>query len=142
MDNSTVFKLIIALSIIVAVGVVSYAVVERISEKALHFALGGLGVLTVMLSVGGLFIAKDVIQAYLMQRTVAQDDMNDLKQMAMLSQMMGKQNINVKMPKQKDQQQLPSWVVLPGQGQDHGQRGQVFDGQFRDTTANEGVELE
>lgn len=140
METKTIIKLVIALAVLVAVGIGAWQVTNRMSERTLTLLVGGGTVLGIVLVVGILFIAKDVVQSYLMQRMIAQDDMNDLKQMAALKQLMGdgKSNINVKMPQQE---QIPQWAILP-QGQlpqrRNDQQGQVFDGSYRDTT----VELE
>jgi hypothetical protein len=136
MDSKTFFKVILALAVVVAVGVATHSVSQRLSDQALYLALGGGGVLAIVVSIGMLFIAKDAVQAYITQRLLAQDDYNDLKQMAMLSRLMGKSNVNVKLP---PQDQRGPWAVLPQGLQEQGQQRPAFDGEFRDTT---GVELE
>jgi hypothetical protein len=124
----TYIKLVVAIAVIGATLVGTYVVFNRISERALNLVLGATGVLVVVVVVGVLFIAKDLLQTYLIQRTVAQDDYNDLKQMAMIQRLMGKEKINVQLPEQ------PQWDV----GKPQELPEQVFSGEFRDTT----VELE
>jgi hypothetical protein len=139
MNTKSFLQLLLALAVLVASGVTTYTVLDRISDRALYLAIGGGSALVAVLLIGLLFIAKDAMQAYITQRLLAEDDYRDLKQMAMVSQLMGKpgkSNVNVKLPKQD---QAP-WAVLPQHAQQN-QPGPVFDGQFRDTTREE-VELE
>lgn len=138
MDNKAFLRLLLALVVIVTVGVVAHSVTKRLSDQALYLALGGGGVLAIVVSIGTLFIVKDAVQAYITRRLLAQDDYQDLKQMAMVSRLMGKSgSVNVKLP----QHEQSPWEVLPQRLTGEIAQGQrpAFDGEFRDTT---GVELE
>lgn len=136
MDNKDFFRVVLALAVIVVLGVFTWRVTDKMTERTLNLLLGGGSVLGIVLLVGVLFIAKDAIQAYTMRRFVADDDYRDIKQLAMVSRLMGKSNVNVKLPQQD---QRGPWAVLPQGIQEQGQQRPAFDGEFRDTT---GVELE
>ena len=137
-SNKTLVKVVLAGAVLVAIGVGVYAVINRLPDEDFRLILGGVGVLAVVASVGVLFIAKDLVQAYVMRRLLAQDDYNDLKQMAMVAKLMGGNrapNVNVKMPPGQPQM---LWPMLSPQAQ-----GQAdFDGTYRDTVVYDNVELE
>jgi hypothetical protein len=61
----TYIKLVVAIAVIGATLVGTYVVFNRISERALNLVLGATGVLVVVVVVGVLFIAKDLLQTYL-----------------------------------------------------------------------------
>ena len=105
MKTSTWIKLVVGLCTLVAVGVGVYVLLNRLDERILAYLVGGLFVLVVFVVVGGLLIGKDLVQAYLIRRTVAQDDLNDLKQMAFVLRMLGGlrgSNVNLRLPKVKE----------------------------------------
>ena len=138
MENKTFFRVVFALVVIVTMGVVAHSVTKRLSDQALYLALGGGGVLAIVVSIGTLFIVKDAVQAYITRRLLADDDYRDLKQLAMVSRLMGKSgNVNVKLP----QREQSPWAVLPQRmtGEIAQDQQPAFNGEFRDTT---GVELE
>ncbi|WP_296895895.1 hypothetical protein [Thiohalocapsa sp.] len=136
MENKTFFRVVFALVVIVTMGVVAHSVTKRLSDQALYLALGGGGVLAIVVSIGTLFIVKDAVQAYITRRLLADDDYRDLKQLAMVSRLMGKSgNVNLKLP----QREQAPWAVLPQSGENGPGQRPAFDGEFRDTT---GVELE
>ena len=126
----------LAVILAVMVGVGAHALVSRLSDQAVWVLVGGVGALLVVGGVGGLFIVKDLAQAYVMRRMMAQDDMADLKQMAMMSRMLGRTqtpNLNLKLP--AGQRQMPSpWQVVTPQ--------QMGFGGFRDTIIGDEVEIE
>ncbi|MBN1934130.1 MAG: hypothetical protein JW934_05675 [Anaerolineae bacterium] len=134
MKTSTWIKVVVSLGALVAVGVGVYVVLNRLDERMLAYLVGGLFVLVVFVVVGGLLIGKDLMQAYLIRRTVAQDDLNDLKQMAFVLRMLGGlrgSNVNLRLPKEQSAPQF----LLPGVwGGVQGQQPDVYDGQYRDTT--------
>jgi hypothetical protein len=131
---------VLAGAVLVAVGVGVYVVIDRLPDEDFRLLLGGMGVLAVVLAVGALFIAKDLVQAYIMRRLLAQDDYNDLKQMAMVTKLLGNRapNVNVRVPQREQPQVWP--MVLPPQRGALPQPG--FDGAYRDTIVYDEVELE
>lgn len=136
MRISTWVKLVLGLGTLVSIGVGTYVVFTRMDDQMIAYLVGGCCVLIVFVVVGGLLVGKDLVQAYIIRRTIAQDDMSDIKQMAFVMRMMGglrPPNVNVRVPKETPQQQflLPSvW----GEPQSQQQGPDVFDGQYRDTT--------
>ncbi len=138
MSKKTSFFAVLAGVMLVIAGVGTYAVIGRLSDQAVWVLVGGTGALFVVGGVGALFIVKDLAQAYVMRKFLAQDDMADLKQMAMLSRIMGTNRtppVNLRLP--PGQRAQPWQVVVPQQ------QGQPVDlGNFRDTIAGEAVEIE
>lgn len=127
----------LAAVVLVVVGVGTYAIIGRLSDQAVWVLVGGVGALVVVGGVGVLFIVKDLAQAYVMRRMLAQDDLNDLRQMAMLAKLMGSSktpNVNLRLP---TGQQVQPWSVIMPQ-----QEPTVFDGTFRDTVVADKVEIE
>jgi hypothetical protein len=108
--------------VLVMVGVATFALIGRLSDTTVSALVGGLAVLAIVALVGALFIVKDLAQAYIMRRLLAQDDLADLKQIAMLARLMGgsnrPSNVNVRLPEGQQ-----AWQILPPQ----------IDGQYRDT---------
>mgnify|MGYP000657408441 CR=1 FL=1 len=96
----------LAAALCAAAGAGTYALISRISDQALYTLLGAGGVLLVTVTVGALFVVKDVVQAYITRRLLAQDDLNDLRQMALLSKMLGQRtpSVNVRLPEQPQAQ--------------------------------------
>jgi hypothetical protein len=135
MSRKTLFLAILVSITLVVAGVGTYAVIGRLSDQAIWVLVGGIGAFFVVGGVGALFIIKDLAQAYVMRRMLAQDDMNDLRQMAILAKMMGNKvpNVNLRLPEAQAQ---PWPMVAPQQGQP------VDLGAFRDTIAGEAVEIE
>jgi hypothetical protein len=62
-SNRTLVKVVLAGAVLVAVGVGVYVVIDRLPDEDFRLLLGGMGVLAVVLAVGALFIAKDLVQA-------------------------------------------------------------------------------
>lgn len=138
MSKKTSFFAVLAGIVLVVAGVGTYTLIGRLSDQAVWVLAGGVGALFVVGGVGALFIVKDLAQAYVMRRMLAQDDMADLKQMAMLARMMGGNrtpNVNLRLP--SGQQAQPWQVSVP-----HQQGQPVVLGDFRDTIAGEAVEIE
>lgn len=143
MSKKTSVLVVLASIVLVIVGVGTYAIIERLSDQAVWVLVGGVGALVVVGAVGVLFIVKDLAQAYVMRRMLAQDDLNDLRQMAMLARLMGGNrtpNVNVRLPQGQVQQQ--PWVILPQQPTLPQGQPLDFDGGYRDTVIGDGVELE
>ncbi len=126
--------------VLVMVSVGTYAIIERLSDQAVWILVGSVGALVVVGSVGVLFIVKDLAQAYVMRRMLAQDDLNDLRQMAMMAKLMGTRapNVNLKLP---PGERVQPWQVVTPQQLPQGQPT-GFDGGYRDTIANDEVEIE
>jgi len=141
MSKKAIVLAMLAGIVLVAVGVGTYAVIERLSDQAVWVLVGGAGALIVVGGVGALFIVKDLAQAYVMRRMLAQDDLSDLRQMAMMARLMGSNrppNVNLRLP----QGQVQPWsVVMPPQQLSQGQVVD-FDGSFRDTIVGDEVEIE
>ena len=141
MSKKAMVLAILTSMVLVAVGVGTYAIIERLSDQAIWVLVGGMGALIVVGGVGVLFIVKDLAQAYVMRRMLAQDDLSDLRQMAMLAKLMGgtrTPNVNLRLPPGQAQ---PWSVVVPQQPAPLGQPLD-FDGSFRDTIADNEVEIE
>ena len=126
-------KITTSLILVTVVGVGCWAIIDKLDSDTFRLITGVLLTLLVVVVVGGLFVGKDLVQAYLIRRAVQQDDMNDLKQMAILSRLMGG-NTTIRMPNQRTP--TGSNLFMLGQGQ----QGTTFDGQYRDVT--ESVEVE
>ena len=141
MSKKTSFFAVLAGIVLVIAGVGTYTLVGRLSDQAVWVLVGGIGALIVVGGVGALFIVKDLAQAYVMRRMLAQDDMADLKQMAMLARVMGgtrTPNVNLRLPAGQPSGSPQPWQVVVPQ-----QQGQpVGLGDFRDTIAGEAVEIE
>ena len=137
MKTSTWIKLILGLGTMVFVAVGTYVVFTRLDDQMISYLVGGLFVLVTFVVVGALLVGKDLVQAYIIRRTIAEDDMSDIKQMAFIMRMMGglqRPNVNVRLP---EGQQTPQQFILPGNwgnAQQQGQPADTFDGQYEDTT--------
>jgi cytochrome c biogenesis protein CcdA len=138
MSKRASFFAVLTAIVLVIAGVGTYALIGRLSDQAVWVLVGGVGALLVVGGVGVLFIVKDLAQAYVMRRMLAQDDLNDMRQMAMLARLMGgtrTPNVNLRLP--PGQQAQPWQVIVPQQ------QGQPVDlGTFRDTIAGDAVEIE
>jgi len=145
MSKKTSFLATLAVTILVIVGVGTYTLIGRLSDQAVWVLVGGVGALSVVGGVGALFIVKDLAQAYVMRRMLAQDDLSDLKQMAMVSRLLGgtrTPNVNLKLPQGQSSGSPQPWqVVVPQQQLPQGQ-AMGLGGNFRDTIANDEVEIE
>lgn len=124
-------KITLSLVLLAVAGVGTWAVIEKLDAGTFKVLTGVLLTLLIVVVVGALFIGYGLVQAYVMRRTIQQDDMNDLRQMAMLSSIMkgGGSKVSLNMPEQ---------YPMLGQGQGH----QMFDGAYRDTTARREIEVE
>lgn len=123
------FKITSTLILVTVVGVGAYVVLGKMSATAINVLVGGLLTLLIVIVVGGLFIGKDLVQAYILRRTVRDDDMMDLRQMAMLSSIMHGGSSKVSLT-------MPDYPMLEGG------RPSAFDGAYRDTTARREIEVE
>ena len=124
-----------SLMLIAAVGVGVWAVIDKLDDTTFKVIVGVVLTLVIVVVVGVLFIGYGLVQSYIQRRLLAQDDMSDLKQMAMLSRIMGgnrPSNVNLKLPHQQG-----AWPTLI-----QGQHQQPFDGAYRDTTVNSEIEIE
>ena len=138
--KSLVGVILVGLLLVVA-GVGAHAAINRLSDQAIYVLVGGMSILMVVFAVGALFVIKDLAQAYIMRRMLAQDDLNDLRQMAMMARLMGGTripNVNLRLPPGQAQ---PWSVVIPQHPASPGQPLD-FDGSFRDTIAGDEVEIE
>ena len=137
MKTSTWIKLILGLGTMLFVAVGTYVVFTRLDDQMISYLVGGLFVLVTFVVVGVLLVGKDLVQAYIIRRTIAEDDLGDMKQMVFLLRMMGglrQPNVNVRLP---EGQQSPQQFILPGNWGNAPQQGQptdAFDGQYEDTT--------
>ena len=137
MKTSTWIKLILGLGTMLFVAVGTYVVFTRLDDQMISYLVGGLFVLVTFVVVGVLLVGKDLVQAYIIRRTIAEDDLGDMKQMVFLLRMMGglrQPNVNVRLP---EGQQTPQQFILPGNwgnAQQQGQAADAYDGQFEDTT--------
>jgi hypothetical protein len=141
MSKKTVVLAMLTSIVLVAVGVGIHAVINRLSDRAVYVLVGGVLILLVVFAVGVLFVVKDLAQAYIMRRMLAQDDLNDLRQMAMMARLMGgtrTPNVNLRLPSGQTQ---PWSVAVPQQQLPQGQVVD-FDGSFRDTIVDSEVEIE
>ena len=141
MSKKAIVLAILVSLVLVAVGVGTYAVINRLSDQAVYVLVGGVSILAVVFAVGALFVVKDLAQAYIMRRMLAQDDLNDLRQMAMMARLMGgtrMPNVNLRLPLGQTQ---PWSVASPQQPASLGQPLD-FSGSFRDTIAGNEVEIE
>lgn len=136
MSKKTSFSAVVTAIVLVIAGVGMSALIDRLSDQAVWVLVGGVGALLVVGGVGVLFIVKDLAQAYVMRRMLAQDDLNDMRQMAMMARVMGgtrTPNVNLRLP---PGQQAQPWQVMPQE------RQPVDLGAFRDTIAGDAVEIE
>jgi len=125
-------KATVTLILVVVTGVGAWAVISKLDDTTFKVIVGVVLTLVIVIVVGGLFIGKDVVQAYIMRRMLAQDDRDDMRHMAIMAQAMrgGRSDVHVIAPGQAPQ--VPAWT---GQGP-------AWTGQFRDTTDAEDIELE
>lgn len=125
----------ITLILVVATGIIAWMVVDKMDDATFKVAAGVVLALTIFVVVGALFIGKDLLQAYIIHRTIAQDDMNDVRQMTMLASIMNRSrgSVNVNLPKSQQQQGIP--MLLNGVvGNQQQRQPAYYDGQYRDTT--------
>ena len=131
-------RLTVTAMLLVAVGVGAWAVIDKLDESTFKILVGALAMLIAFGVSGVLFVGYGLVQAYVIRRTIAEDDLNDLRQMAMTAKLMssGRSSVNVKVP----EQQTPwSYLLQPGQMQQPG----WIDGSYRDATMPESeVEIE
>lgn len=127
----------VTLALLVAVGVGAWAAIDKLDESTFKILTGAIATLIVVVVVGVLFVGYGLTQAYVIRRTIQQDDLNDLRQMAMTARLMGsgRSSVNVKVPEQ--QQPWLSYLLQPGQMQQPG-----WIGEYRDATMESEVEIE
>ena len=130
-------KVTVALMLIAGTGVGVWAVIAKLDDTIFKVIVGVVLTLVIVVVVGGLFIGKDLFQAYIIRRAIQQDDLNDIKQMAFILRLMGgsrSPDVNVRLPNHQGQ----AWPMLvQGQGQPN-----TFDGAYRDTTVSSEIEIE
>ena len=150
MKNTTLFKITLVGAALVAVGVGTYALLSRLSEQTLGLLAGAAAVLTVVVIVGLLFLVNNALQGRILRLQLAQDNLDDLKQLAMVFKLLGSgraPNVNVKVPEQSPGLPwpffLPGSPLSPGQAQlPESNQPWRYDGAYRDTTFDGDVELE
>jgi hypothetical protein len=140
--TGNVLSIAIVLIVTVSAGVAIHALIQRLSDQVIWSLVGGLGVLLVVGIVAVLFIIKDLAQAYVMRKMMADDDLQDLRQMAMMSSIMrgGNRtpNVNLRLPPGQQMGNINPWQVV-GDHQPH--QPYPIDGSYRDTIPEE-VEIE
>jgi len=144
MKNTTVIKITFAGMALVAVGVGTYVLLSSLSQQTLAMLAGAAAVLTVVVIVGILFLINNSLQARVLHRQAAQENFDDLKQIVLLTRLLGNgraPNVNVKIPEQQPPQTWPFFLPGAGQAQLPEQRW-PYDGAYRDTTFDGEVELE
>jgi hypothetical protein len=128
------------LALVAGVGVAVWAIVDALSDTAINMIVGGAIVLGVAIVFSVIFIGYGLVQAYVTRRLYTQDNMADLKGIAMLMGIMRgtSPNINMRLPGGGYAQPMlppggtqPNTIImgnaLPGQGQ-------PYAGQHRDMT--------
>ena len=80
-------KITVSLMFIAATGVGVWAVIDKLDPGTLKVIVGLVLTLTIVVVVGGLFISKDLLQAYIIRRAIAQDDLSDMRQMAFIARL-------------------------------------------------------
>jgi uncharacterized protein (DUF58 family) len=144
MKNTTLIKLATVGALLMSAGVGTYAVIQRLSDQTLSTLIGAVAVLAVVLVVGLLFVVRDALQARTLRRQLAQDNYEELKQVALVFKLLGNRapNVNVRLPEQ--QQQAMPWLPMlpPGRAQVSGGQAWDFDGTYRDTTVHQDIEIE
>jgi hypothetical protein len=113
---------------------VAWRVGRALSDSDIRLLVGGCGVLAVTLTVGAMFVAWSASQSRLRRQELQQDDMDELKKMALILKMGGGRapTINVKAP---DTPQLPAPMMWPYpiQQEEQGQTPMTLDGEYRDS---------
>jgi hypothetical protein len=113
--------------------------VNRLTDQMVWVCTGGGMVLAVVLAVGALLMGQNALNAYANHRQMAQDGMNDLKQMALVMRLTGNlrtPNVNVRLPQGQNQAWPYPWVI-PQQ-----QQLPPPVGHYQDTVTGETIELE
>ena len=130
-------KITLSLMLIAGVGVGVWAVIDKLDDATFKVIVGFVGALLAFVVIGGLFVAKDLVQAYLIRRAVQEDDLSDMRQMAFITRLMpgagGAGRVNVTLPPGQSTPMLPF-----GQGWQQ----QPFDGAYRDAVIDGKVEVE
>jgi hypothetical protein len=127
----------VALMLIAATGVGVWAVIDKLDEATFKVLTGVVLALAIVLVVGGLFIAYGLVQAYVARRLLAQDDLSDMRQMALIARLMGgghSPSVNLRLPPGQQGQAWPLLMQGPGQP--------AFDGSYRNTAAADEIEIE
>ena len=103
MKNTTLIKLGAVGTLLMSAGVGMYAVIQRLSDQTLSTLVGAVAVLAVVLVVGLLFVVRDALQARTLRRQLAQDNYEELKQVALVFKLLGHRapNVNVRLPEQE-----------------------------------------
>jgi len=154
MRNTSWFKITWLGMALVAAGVGTYVLLSSLSAQTLGLLAGAAAVLTVVVIVGLLFVVNNALQGRILRRQLAQDNLDDLKQLAMVFKLLGNgraPHVNVKVPEPQPNQVWP--FFLPGAGQAQLPEpqqpwppmtlgGRPYDGVYRDTTFDGDVELE
>jgi len=147
MKNTSWLKITGVGMALVAAGVGTYVLLSSLSAQTLGLLAGAAAVLTVVVIVGLLFVVNNALQGRILRRQLAQDNLEELKQLAMVFKLLGNgraPHVNVKVPEQSSPGQ-PWPFFLPGAGQAQLPEPQPpwgYDGVYRDTTFDGDVELE
>jgi hypothetical protein len=128
----TWIRITASLMLVAMTSVGVWAVIDKLDDATFKVLVGAIGTLVIVVVVGALFIGHGLVQAYIARRLVAQDDLNDMRQMAFMARLMGGSGkVNVQLP---SGQQAP---LLP-----YGQQPQAFSGAYRDAIVEGQVEVE
>jgi hypothetical protein len=114
--------------------VLAWRVGKALSDNDIRLLVGGCGVLAVVLTVGALFVAWSASQSRLRRQELQQDDLDELKKMALILKMGGggrAPTINVK-PADTPQLPAPPMVWPYPVQQEQGQLA-AGDGDYRDS---------
>ena len=123
-------------SVFTLIGGVGFAVVWRsgqaLSDNDIRLLVGVFVALIFVMAVGGLFVAWSTSQSRLRRQELQQDDMDELKKMALLLKMgWGRApTINLRTP---ETPQLPGIGHWPYPVQGQGQTPTALDGDYRDS---------
>ncbi len=112
--------------------VLAWRVGRALSDNDIRLLVGGCGVLAVTLTVGAMFVAWSASQSRLRRQELQQDDMDELKKMALILKMGGGRapTINVK---PAETPQLPGPMMWPYPVQPGQQTPTTLDGDYRDS---------
>lgn len=78
-------KCTITLAVVALVGVGTWAAVSLLDAGTFKLIVGFLLALAAVVIAGLLFVAKDVVQAYLIRRAIREDDMDEMRKMAFVT---------------------------------------------------------
>jgi len=126
-------------AILVGVGVGVWTAISRMSDEVFWLFAGSTFMVLTMVVLVSLFVIRDAVNAYTINRLSGQDNFTELKQMAMLKQLMGssRNSTTVKMPdKSKEAQNLFAMFGRPQQS------GGLIEGDYVDALDGPDIEIE